>query len=97
MRFGPRKPSFKKRLAARTSWKRYARRSLGLKAPKGMGWVTTPKKTAYNRVYSRTTIDLFKLGRGTQRRNYPNTPPTLKVPIIVVGMIFFVVLSWMSR
>jgi hypothetical protein len=67
MRFGPRRPSLKKRIAARTSWKRYARHSLGLKAPRGMGWLTNPKKAAYNRVYNRTTYDLFK-PRGKGRR-----------------------------
>ncbi len=55
MRFGFRRPSLKKRIAARTSWKRYARHSLGLKAPRGFGWLTNPKKAAYNRIYSRTT------------------------------------------
>jgi len=34
MRFGPRRPSFRKRIAARTSWKRYVRHSLGVKAPR---------------------------------------------------------------
>lgn len=51
-----RTPSLSKRLAARTSWKRVARHSLGLKAPRGMGWITNPKRAAYNRVYSRTTF-----------------------------------------
>ncbi|RYY77919.1 MAG: hypothetical protein EOO69_12755 [Moraxellaceae bacterium] len=55
MKFGYRKPSLRKRIAARTSWKRYLRHSLGLKAPRGWGWITNPKKAAYNRVYSRTT------------------------------------------
>lgn len=53
MKFGFRKPSLKKRIAARTSLKRFARHSLGLKAPRGMGWLTNPKKAAYNRVYNR--------------------------------------------
>ncbi len=61
MRFGFRRPSIKKRIAARTSLKRYARHSLGLKAPRGWGWLTNPRKAAYNRVYNRTT---FGLGRG---------------------------------
>ena len=55
MKFGFRIPSFKKRIAARTSWKRVVRHSLGLKAPRGWGWLTNPKKAAYNRVYNRTT------------------------------------------
>lgn len=55
VRFGFRVPSLKKRISARTSLKRYARHSLGLKAPRGWGWITNPKRAAYNRVYSRTT------------------------------------------
>lgn len=56
MKFGFRKPSLSKRIAARTSWRRYVRHSLGLKAPKGMGWLTNPKRAAYNRIYNRTTV-----------------------------------------
>jgi hypothetical protein len=46
MKFGIRKPSIRKRIAARTSVKRYIRHSLGFKAPRGMGWITNPKKAA---------------------------------------------------
>jgi hypothetical protein len=49
-------PSLNKRIAARTSWKRYARHNLGIKAPRGYGWFTNPKKAAYNRIYNRTSI-----------------------------------------
>jgi hypothetical protein len=56
VKFGFRKPSIRKRIAARTSWKRVVRHSLGLKAPRGWGWLTNPKKAAYNRVYNRTTV-----------------------------------------
>jgi hypothetical protein len=55
VRFGFRVPSLKKRLSARTSLKRYVRHSLGLKVPRGWGWLTNPRKAAYNRVYNRTT------------------------------------------
>jgi hypothetical protein len=55
MKVGFRKPSLKKRVAARTSLKRVVRHNLGFKAPKGWGWLTNPKKAAYNRVYYRTT------------------------------------------
>jgi len=63
MKFGIRIPSLTRRIAARTSWKRVVRHNLGLKAPRGWGWLTNPRKAAYNRVYNRTTIDLFQLGR----------------------------------
>jgi hypothetical protein len=55
MKIGYRKPSLKKRLAARTSWKRAVRHRMGVKAPRGYGWLTNPRKAAYNRVYNRTT------------------------------------------
>jgi hypothetical protein len=55
VRFGFRVPSLRKRISARTSLKRYVRNNLGLKAPRGWGWITNPKKAAYNRVYNRTT------------------------------------------
>ena len=55
VRFGFRIPSLKKRLSARTSVRRALRHRAGLKAPRGWGWITNPKRAAYNRVYSRTT------------------------------------------
>jgi len=55
MKFGFRIPNLNKRLAARTSLKRYVRQNLGFKAPRGWGWLTNPKKAVYNRVYNRTT------------------------------------------
>ena len=36
------------------------RHSLGLKAPRGYGWLTNPKRAAYNRVYNRSTVGLGK-------------------------------------
>jgi len=61
MKFGIRKPSIRKSIAARTSLKRVVRHSLGVKAPRGWGWLTNPKKAAYNRVYNRSTISLAGL------------------------------------
>ena len=55
VRFGFRVPSLSKRIAARTSIKRLVKNKLGLRAPRGWGWITNPKKAAYNRVYNRTT------------------------------------------
>ena len=55
MKFGLRIPSLKKRIAARTSVARIVRHSLGIKAPRGWGWLTNPKRALYNRIYSRTT------------------------------------------
>jgi hypothetical protein len=63
MKFGMRKPSLKKSIAARTSVKRVVRHSLGLKAPRGLGILTNPKKAIYNKVYNKTRFgigDIFK-------------------------------------
>ncbi|GEM04572.1 hypothetical protein HMI01_15600 [Halolactibacillus miurensis] len=61
MKFGMRKPSLKKRLSARTSIKRQIVHRGKVKMPKGYGWVRNPKKYAYNKVYNKTSFDLFKL------------------------------------
>ncbi len=55
MKFGFRTPSIKKRIAARTSVKRYIRHNLGVKMPTGLGALSDPKKALYNKVYNKTT------------------------------------------
>lgn len=61
MKFGIRKPSLRKSFAARTSLKRVVRHNIGLKAPRGAGWITSPKKAAYNRAYTRSTVSVWSL------------------------------------
>ena len=53
MKIGIRKPSIKKRVAARTSPKRMLRSKV--RVPKGAGFITNPKKATYNRIYNRTS------------------------------------------
>ena len=66
MKFGLRTPSLKKSIRARTTGraKRAVKRALILGyRKKGMGWITNPKKAAYNKIYNKTTFsiwDLFK-------------------------------------
>lgn len=64
MKFGVRKPNFKKSIKARTTGKlkRKMKRSVNpLYGKKGMGWINNPKKAAYNKVYNKTTIDPLKI------------------------------------
>lgn len=61
MKIGLRKPSLKKRISARTSIKRQIVHRAGLKMPRGYGWIRDPKKYVYNKIYNRTTFDVFKL------------------------------------
>ena len=61
MKFGVRRPSLRRMISARTSPARFVRHRLGLKAPRGWGWLTNPRRAAYNRVYSRTTTSVWSL------------------------------------
>lgn len=72
MKFGIRTPSLKRRIAARTSWKRYIRHSMGLKAPRGMGILTNPKKAVYNKVYNKTSISVDDLLKVPHNENINN-------------------------
>lgn len=62
MKIGLRMPSLTRRVAARTSPARWVRHSLGVKAPRGWGWLTHPRKAAYNRIYKRTSFGLRGCG-----------------------------------
>lgn len=61
MKFGIRTPNLKKRISARTSIKRQAVHRAGLKMPRGYGWIRNPEKYMYNKVYNRTSFDIFKI------------------------------------
>ncbi len=85
MRFGFRVPSIKKRVSARTSVKRLARHNLGIKAPKGMGIITNPKKALYNAAYSRTTIPLLPSSKRSSKHFQNDFGSNLS---ICIGMFF---------
>ena len=64
MKFGMRKPSPMRSIKARTTGK--AKRAVKKAimpgyGKKGMGWLTDPKKAAYNKVYKKTTFSIFDL------------------------------------
>jgi hypothetical protein len=63
MKFGIRKFSLNKRISARVSPARMIENGLGLKAPRGWGWLTNPRRALYNRVYNRTSISWDRLIR----------------------------------
>lgn len=64
MKYGVRKPSLKKSISARTTGraKRAVKKAIipGY-GTKGRGWVTNPKKAAYNKVYKKTTFSIFDI------------------------------------
>ena len=64
MKIGFRTPSLKKSLRARTNGKlkRSLKKSVNpLYGKKGMGLVTNPKKSIYNKVYKKTSFSIFDL------------------------------------
>jgi hypothetical protein len=61
MKIGIRKPSLRKSIAARTSLARVVRHRMGVKAPRGWGWLTNPRRAAYNRVYARTSVSAWAI------------------------------------
>lgn len=63
MKIGLRKPSIKKMIGARTSPARIVRHRVGLKMPRGWGWLSNPKRALYNRLYARTTFSWIDLVR----------------------------------
>jgi hypothetical protein len=81
MAWGFRRPSIRGRIATRISVKRYVRQSLGLKVPRGWGWLTNPRKAAYNRIYNRTT---FGLGKGCLVMVLLMVAPLVAIVVMVV-------------
>ncbi len=64
MKFGMRKPSIKKSIAARTTGraKRAVKKALipGY-GKKGSGWIKNPKKAAYNKIYNKMSFSIWNL------------------------------------
>lgn len=64
MKIGFRMPSVKKSIRARTTGKikRSVKKVVNpLYGKKGIGLITNPKKSIYNKVYKKVTIDLLKI------------------------------------
>ncbi|WP_312373031.1 hypothetical protein [Lachnoclostridium sp.] len=64
MKFGVRKPSYKKSFRARTTGKAKRKIKKALipgYGKKGMGWLRNPKKAAYNKVYNKTSVSLSSI------------------------------------
>lgn len=61
MKFGIRKPSLKGKISSRTRIKRQVIHRAGFKMPRNKGYLRNPKKYAYNKVYKKTSFDIFRL------------------------------------
>lgn len=75
MKYGMRKPSWKKSVSARTTGraKRAIKRAIipGY-GKRGMGWLH-PKRALYNRVYRKTTFSIFDLGKTMSSKGSSNS------------------------
>lgn len=64
MKFGMRKPSFKKSFKARTTGRAKRRLKKALipgYGKKGVGFIKSPKKSLYNKIYRKTSFNIFDL------------------------------------
>ena len=64
MKIGMRKPSIKKSFKAGTTGKAKRKIKKALipgYGKKGMGWIKNPKKSAYNKIYKKTSFSIFDL------------------------------------
>ena len=86
MKYGMRKPSWKKSLSARTTGraKRAVKRAIipGY-GRRGMGWLH-PKRALYNRVYRRTTFSIFDLAGTPRRRASANGGRCIVLLVIIL-------------
>ena len=87
MKFGFRKPSLKKSFSARTSglFTRSIKRALlpGY-GKKGVGWLTNPKKSLYNRVYRSLTVGLSDV----LSMNSHTCNPSMNTPSMTMNQFF---------
>jgi hypothetical protein len=92
MKFGLRTPSLKRRFAARTSWKRIVRHSMRLKAPRGFGFITNPKRAMYNRIYNRTSFSIDRLAKS--HRNTPTLSQKSNISgSFIINLLIFLFLA----
>lgn len=74
MKFGIRKPNLKSSLKARTTGraKRAVKRAVipGY-GKKGTGWVTNPKKAAYNKIYNKTSVGVNDIIKASAKAGMP--------------------------
>ena len=61
MKFGFRKSSIIKSLAAKFSLKRKLKNSLSLRLPKNLRLIINPKKTIYNKIYNKTSFSFWSI------------------------------------
>lgn len=64
MKIGPRKPSIRKSISARTTGraKRAVKSAINpLYGKKGIGWITNPKRAFKNKIYRKTSFSAFSI------------------------------------
>ena len=94
MKFGIRVPSLKRRFSARTSWKRIVRHRIGLKAPRGLGFITNPKRVLYNRIYNRTSMSVDKLLKNNKTKSKSSlTSSKIVSSSFLLNLVIFLILS----
>lgn len=90
-------PSLKKRVSARISVKRIIRHKMGLKMPRGYGFVTNPKRFAYNKIYNKTSFGFDRLFRnnGKQKASVVDTGNSISGTVLLsILAIILLIVFW---
>lgn len=104
MKLGPRKPSIKRSIKARTTGraKRAVKKAtIPAYGKKGTGWIKDPKKAAYNKVYNKTTYGVNPLShtsghkKSSEKPIYGTTNQTVEyIKPTNVEMIITILCGW---
>ena len=92
MKIGPRKPSIKRSVKARTTGKikRQVKSAVNpTYGKKGKGLLTDPKKSVYNKVYNKTTYSPVNLDGDATSKNEADQPAKLPIKkTFIAGLVF---------
>jgi hypothetical protein len=67
---------------------------MGLKAPRGMGMLTNPKKALYNKVYNKTSVSVDRLFKPSKTHSSSSVIPSGKTNgSFWINLVIFLVLT----
>lgn len=96
MKYGYRTPSIKKSISSRTTGKinRSVKSGINpLYGKKGMGYINNPKKAVYNKVYNKTTKNIFD--EDESQYTVSNEETSQGTATIVAWVITIIIMTWL--
>ncbi|MGI6349916.1 MAG: HIRAN domain-containing protein [Eubacteriales bacterium] len=93
MKLGPRKPSISRKLKAKTTgaMKRKAKSTVNpLYGKKGVGKITDPKRTIYNKVYNKTSYSVFDDKGSTNSESSGCFAAVIIIALFIIILLFII-------